>query len=285
MRLLSPRFRRLYFFLFLPAFLFACLYFPVKIKSKPQELNGRDSLFLFAHRGVCESFAENSLPAFQLADSLDFPGLEMDIRMTADSELVIFHDPDGKRLLGRDLLIASTLLDSLQQCTLLPGSNQSSGKVMSLREYFSLFHDRFLVYLDIKPLDGSIKYLEARQLLKLLKECNTLPSVIVANYDIRFLAYLKIKDPKVKTVLEGFNEGKEWIWSLVPRRWKPDYLSSFSSRVTTKQVGWLKKKELFGRRIIYEVDSTNFETVLKIGVPGMIIDYFPGLDAWLKGKQ
>jgi glycerophosphoryl diester phosphodiesterase len=67
----------------------------------------------FAHRGLhfgCE-FPENSLVAF--AAALEFgAGIECDLRLTADGEIVVFHDADAWRMcaspmrIGRSTLIA-----------------------------------------------------------------------------------------------------------------------------------------------------------------------------------
>ena len=69
-----------------------------------------DSVMLlarYAHRGLHDAAAgvpENSLPAFRRAVSLGF-GIELDVQLTADGEVVVFHDKNLERVCGvhRDL--------------------------------------------------------------------------------------------------------------------------------------------------------------------------------------
>lgn len=51
------------------------------------------SPILFAHRGGCAHGRENSMPAFELALSKGIPGLESDVRLSADQVCVLSHPP------------------------------------------------------------------------------------------------------------------------------------------------------------------------------------------------
>jgi glycerophosphoryl diester phosphodiesterase len=55
---------------------------------------------LYAHRGSCRVFPENSLEAFQCALDDGADALELDVHGTADGHLVVAHDPDGGRVAG-----------------------------------------------------------------------------------------------------------------------------------------------------------------------------------------
>ncbi len=52
---------------------------------------------IIAHRGDSSNFPENTIPAFENALALGSDGIELDVRLTKDQELVVFHD----HLLGR----------------------------------------------------------------------------------------------------------------------------------------------------------------------------------------
>ena len=56
----------------------------------------------FAHRGLHgpDTGPENSLAAFDAAISAGY-GIECDLRLLADGEVVVFHDADLTRLTGR----------------------------------------------------------------------------------------------------------------------------------------------------------------------------------------
>jgi glycerophosphoryl diester phosphodiesterase len=53
--------------------------------------------FACAHRGLSAQKAENTLSAFGAAVAAGFPALEMDLRLTADGEVVVLHDAGVER--------------------------------------------------------------------------------------------------------------------------------------------------------------------------------------------
>lgn len=67
-------------------------------KSQKKPFVGRN----FAHRGLHSedrSVAENSLPAFDKAASAGY-GIELDVQLSKDGQVVVFHDDDLKRVCG-----------------------------------------------------------------------------------------------------------------------------------------------------------------------------------------
>jgi glycerophosphoryl diester phosphodiesterase len=79
--------------------------------STEQSIDALPSRGLCAHRGAMATYPENTLPAFREAVRLGVAMIEMDARLTADSQLVILHDQtvdrttDGTGRLG-DLTLA-----------------------------------------------------------------------------------------------------------------------------------------------------------------------------------
>jgi len=49
-------------------------------------------LDIFAHRGVSAHYPENTMAAFTAASKLPITGIELDVHLTADRELVVIHD-------------------------------------------------------------------------------------------------------------------------------------------------------------------------------------------------
>lgn len=67
-----------------------------------------------SHRGESDDAPENTLEAFQLAMARDSDGIELDIRLTADGEVVCVHDESLKRVAGVDLAVATNTLKELR---------------------------------------------------------------------------------------------------------------------------------------------------------------------------
>ncbi len=74
----------------------------------------------YAHRGLFDNdfdAPENSLPAFQKAVDEGY-GIELDVQLSKDNQLVIFHDATLKRMCGADGKVWEYTLKELQQMKL-----------------------------------------------------------------------------------------------------------------------------------------------------------------------
>lgn len=74
----------------------------------------------FAHRGLhCieEQIPENSLKAFQSAVNHGF-GIELDVQLSKDGRIMVFHDDNLKRMTGKDALIWDLTAEELRSLRL-----------------------------------------------------------------------------------------------------------------------------------------------------------------------
>jgi glycerophosphoryl diester phosphodiesterase len=86
-------------------------------------------MLVLSHRGYHVQFPENTLEAFEAAAAMGVDGIETDLRLTSDGQLILFHDrlaPDGRavnevtrdelrRLVGHDIPLAETALERWPQ--------------------------------------------------------------------------------------------------------------------------------------------------------------------------
>ena len=73
-----------------------------------------------AHRGLFDNATdrpENSLPAFRKAVECGY-GIELDVQLTTDHKLVVFHDESLKRMCRADAVLHQCTYAQLQQYTL-----------------------------------------------------------------------------------------------------------------------------------------------------------------------
>lgn len=75
-------------------------------------------MLILAHRGASDAHLENTLPAFLHALERGADGVELDVQLSRDGEVVVFHDPDLIRLAGRQQRIEHTTWDELAQVQL-----------------------------------------------------------------------------------------------------------------------------------------------------------------------
>ena len=232
-----------------------------------------DSALLFAHRGVVLGVPENSEASLTEAQRLGFRAVEIDVRKTKDGELVLSHDKSAGRMLGLEVEFRELNWDQVKGRNLLWEGNATTNHVPTLREVFQKFGKTLRFYLDMK----NKGFQDADQIAALIDEFGLYDRTILASVDPFFVAYTEHKHPKVNTALERFDVFQVWLYRLIPKRWKPDYLSGAARRVTPGHVEWLRKQGLLSKRIVYEAGGTNYDRILNFGITKAIVDYDPGV--------
>lgn len=108
-----------------------------------------------AHRGCWADAPENSIAALEACATLGVDIVEIDLRFTADGEVVAFHDARLSRMAGVDLRINDLTLAELQTYPLRnrngrDGAEFTSLHVPTLREVLRANSRRMLIILDLK---------------------------------------------------------------------------------------------------------------------------------------
>lgn len=102
----------------------------------------------YAHRGLwnaAEGVPENSLPAFARAAEQGY-AIELDIQITKDGRIVVFHDDTMKRMCGNEGKISDYTYEELQQFHL----GDSTEKIPLLREVLQTVDGRVPLLIEIK---------------------------------------------------------------------------------------------------------------------------------------
>lgn len=101
----------------------------------------------FAHRGLFNNtdVPENSKKAFSNAVEHGL-GMEMDVQMTSDGVLVVFHDDNMKRMTGLDKDIRETPYDEIKDLTLL----DTQEKIPLFEEFLALVAGKVPLIIEIK---------------------------------------------------------------------------------------------------------------------------------------
>jgi glycerophosphoryl diester phosphodiesterase len=107
----------------------------------------------FAHRGARRQAPENTLPAFDRAANLHADGIELDVQLTADHALVVYHDEALGRTSEGEGSLDEWRLSDLKE--LDAGSYFSEAftgvRIPTLAEVFEAVGERLLVNVEIKP--------------------------------------------------------------------------------------------------------------------------------------
>ncbi len=110
-----------------------------------------------AHRGLHAAKAgipENSLKAYALAKELGFC-VEIDIHLTKDGHIVVFHDDTTLRVCGKDMRIEECTLEELKALTLL----DTDERIPTLEEVLVLVDGKVPLLIEFKSVYGNSKAL------------------------------------------------------------------------------------------------------------------------------
>jgi len=100
---------------------------------------------IIAHRGLSGRYPENTLLAFWKALEAGMDGIETDLRLSADREIVLFHDNDLTRITGAKGRVETSTLQELK--TLDVGEGE---RIPTLDELLMLVDGRSTLILEIK---------------------------------------------------------------------------------------------------------------------------------------
>lgn len=230
-----------------------------------------DATLLFAHRGALMGLPENSRAALEQARALGFRAVEVDVRRTRDGTLALFHDETAHRMLGIDAAFGELTLAQLRAHKLQVEGRDSGHTVPTLQEVFQRLGPSLLFYLDMKDKD----FEAADEVAALIDTFGMHERTVVASVDPLFIAYLEQHHPAVNTALERFDFAQVWLYRLIPSRWKPDYLAGLARKVTPQHVEWLAEEGLKSKRIVYGVDSPQYDRMIGLGIAKLIVGYDP----------
>jgi len=216
-----------------------------------------------AHRGGAGLAAENTLEAFSRSYALGVRYLETDVRLSADGQLVAFHDATLGRATGAHGRLRNRTMAELAQLSILGG-----GAIVSLADVLATFADaRFTI--DVKD-PRTIA-----PLAKLLVDTDSAARVCIAGMRGCWLADLRdLTSPDLSTALS---------WRELARlaaRSAPDAAGSFAHvplrlgrmRVYTDEL--LARAHGTGIRVVVWTvnDSATMHRLLDRGVDGIITD-------------
>lgn len=110
---------------------------------------------IWAHRGASAYAPENTLPSFILASRLGADGIELDVHITKDKQVVVCHDHEINRTSNGTGAIADYTLEELRQfdfCYPTTFGNRFAGtKISTLGEvYDAVKHTDMIVNVELK---------------------------------------------------------------------------------------------------------------------------------------
>jgi len=153
---------------------------------------------IFAHRGARHVAPENTLPAFQAALSMGVDGIELDVHVTRDGQLVVIHDFDVRTTTDGHGPIAA--MTAAEVAALDAGRHFSptfaGAHIPTLAEVFDLVGNRCEVNVEIKSRDPYARD-ASDALAAFIQQRSLYDQVIVSSFNPITLIKLRHLDAKI----------------------------------------------------------------------------------------
>lgn len=163
--------------------------FPNINNTRKKQMSSFEEVYL-THRGLFNNFdiPENSIKAFKKTVNNGF-GTELDVQLTTDNKLVVFHDETLLRMCGIDKKLTDCSYEELQSYRLL----NTNEHIPLFSDVLDLLNEDTPLIVEIKPEGDYIKTCkEAVKLLKTYKRNFTMES-----FNPKVVSFLKKNHPEI----------------------------------------------------------------------------------------
>jgi len=158
---------------------------------------------IYAHRGASGTHPENTLAAFNEAAQLDIHGVELDVHLTKDGELVVIHDESINRTSNGEGYIKDMTIGELRAFDFGSwfGEQFTGEKIPTLEEVLAIYkntthHVNIELKSDIFPYEGM-----GRKVLQTIEKLNMADRVVISSFDHEAIQNIKQTAPHIEVAL------------------------------------------------------------------------------------
>lgn len=235
-----------------------------------------------SHRGANTEYVENTIKSFQIAKDFGFKWFEIDVQMSSDGELFLFHDYSLKRLAGSDSVPTDMTIAELKSVDVFHAASGTVDKIPTLKEYLDWSLEQGVhTNIELKISKKANKeYVESlvKALIQLLDSYENIEeSIFISSFSRVAMKNLK-KHQKYKKgklfAMVSWPKDFDYLDTKLYKHYKEnDYLAIIINYdcLSRKRVQYLKAK--FGKVFVFSV-YTDYEVkkLLDWGVDAMFID-------------
>lgn len=228
---------------------------------------------IIAHRGASAYYPENTLASFEGAIALGADMVELDVQLTLDGEVVVFHDEklsrctDGRGKLGNHTLAQLKKLDAGNWFQ----KNFKGETIPTIAEVLSLCRRRIAVNIEIKTeaVTDAIRGGIEEKSLKIVEQYGMRKHVVFSSFDPRAILHLKQIDrlTPAAVLFDQKENGLRWPSEIVAAL-GADAFNCSQRELTRKRLADLKEHGIPVN--VYTVnDEKNMRKLLARGVDGI----------------
>ncbi|KKI93030.1 hypothetical protein WQ54_05835 [Bacillus sp. SA1-12] len=157
---------------------------------------------IFGHRGAAGSYPENTMCSFVAANAAGADGIELDVQMTRDGELIVIHDETVDRTTNGTGYVKDFTCEEIIRLDASFKFSQFKGSafIPTLNEVleWGKQHEQLLINIELK--NGIIEYPEIeRKTIELIRKHHLEKQVIISSFNHDSLVTCKEIAPEIET--------------------------------------------------------------------------------------
>ena len=237
------------------------------------KIRNKNPIFYFGHRGAPNLYRENSIESIKQAIHLGCDGVELDVQITNDNQIIIFHD-DFITLDGKKYMI--NLLSYLQLIELCNRNNHPAPDLLINLIPIIIHHSNIVFNIEIKS-NQLNNYKILSSLLKHLPQDILINQCIISSfnflllYQLRFLFFY---NGPLAIILADTNFTNKFciqLYKMIISILNPAFIHIDIHCVTKSIVDWIHSQS---RTInVYTVNNSDeLEKCIQMGIDGIFTD-------------
>lgn len=164
---------------------------------------------IFAHRGASGNAPENTMAAFQLAIDHQADGIELDVMLSKDGQMIVIHDDTVDRTTNGSGCVKDLTIEELQALDAGEGE-----RIPTLEEVLERFGGQLIINIELKNYSSIFDALPVK-VAELVHSHGLMDSVLFSSFNPFNLPRVRRRLPKVKLGLITLpNKATHWIWRM-----------------------------------------------------------------------
>lgn len=224
-----------------------------------------------AHRGFKGAYPENTMLAYEKAIETGADGIEFDVHLTKDGELVIIHDETLERTTDGKGLVKDKTLRELKKLNASKGNLSCEVQTIpTLREYFDFAKNKDIITnIELKTSIITYEGIE-KKVYDLINEHGMKDKIIISSFNHNSLIRIKEIDREIKCgVLESSRLYKPWEYV---KNMGMEYFHPLNFTVN-KEIAEKFLENNIGLNIWFGKADYDFSKCLDLNPTGLITDF------------
>lgn len=156
---------------------------------------------IFAHRGSAGTHPENTMSAFQEAERVGAEGIELDVQLSKDGEVIVIHDEELSRTTNGAGFVKDHTLNQLKTLDASHTFSKQVGtqRIPTLMEVLEMYtHNNMLLNIELKNSTFFYPGMEEK-VIALVRKYNLQNRVILSSFNHYSLVHCFQLDPAIET--------------------------------------------------------------------------------------